>query len=487
MEGDGAVSEHLVGSVVGPYRIDQLIGRGGMGAVYRAYDTVRDREVALKLLGGTTADDGTFAERFRRECQLVAKLGEPHIIPIHDYGEIDGMLYLDMRLVDGDNLRQVLRRSGPLPAEEAVSVAAQIGDALDAAHAAGLVHRDVKPENILLTPTGFAYLVDFGIANDGADSGLTRAGTAIGSTAYMAPELFDNVRASSSSDVYALAAMLFELLTGRTPYAGDTVTAVIKAAVLNDVPSARALNPAVPQALDEVLATGLAKDPAHRFATAAQLSAAARAALSGEAATSFIPAAPPTTVYPTNIVPEQPQAQQPSLAAEASYAGTQYAQVPPQVSGPVAYAAPAGYPPAPRSGSSSNLILAGVIGVLIAALIGLGVYYFAFRDSGNGSTQAAPSSTTTITSTIDAPGPTLAAPPPGSSPCTQTEGIGSSVTSCEFAQSVRTAYLAAGPKGESRTVRAFSPVTGETYTMSCVPESGIVVCRGGNNAVVHIY
>ena len=148
------MSDELVGTRFGPYRIDGLIGRGGMGAVYRAYDTVRDREVALKLLGGSGADDGTFAERFRRECHLVAKLGEPHIIPIHDYGQIDGRLYLDMRLVDGENLRQVLRREGALPPEKAIDIVSQVGDALDAAHAAGLVHRDVKPENILLTPTG---------------------------------------------------------------------------------------------------------------------------------------------------------------------------------------------------------------------------------------------------------------------------------------------------------------------------------------------
>ena len=180
------------GSEFGPYRLDVCLGQGGMGEVYKAYDTSRDRIVALKLLGGKTADDGTFEERFRRECKAVAKLGEPHIIPIHDYGEIDGTLYLDMRLVDGQNLREVLRTRGSLPADEAVSIIEQVAAALDAAHEAGVVHRDVKPENMLMTPEGFVYLVDFGVAHaEGADQ-LTKTGMAIGSTAYIAPEQFDD-------------------------------------------------------------------------------------------------------------------------------------------------------------------------------------------------------------------------------------------------------------------------------------------------------
>ncbi|MFT3663344.1 MAG: protein kinase [Gordonia sp. (in: high G+C Gram-positive bacteria)] len=503
------MNENLVGTVFGPYRIDEMIGRGGMGAVYRAFDTQRDREVALKLLGGTTADDGTFAERFRRECQLVARLGEPHIIPIHDYGEIDGTLYLDMRLVEGDNLRHALRRRGAMPVEEAVSVIEQIGDALDAAHKAGLVHRDVKPENVLLTPTGFAYLVDFGIAQDGAESGLTRAGTAIGSTAYMAPELFDNVPASASSDVYALSAVLFELLTGRTPYAGDTVTSIIKAAVLNDVPSASAANPAVPQALDSVLAIGLAKDPAGRFTSAAQLGAAARAALTGEAPTSFVPASRPTVVHPTTAVPnlQQGTGPQPATAPQperysgpvdpAAYAGTQYAQVPPQVSGPMVvhpsgpvgmqYSGPVGYTqphPPPERASRSNIVLLFAIGILIAVLIALGAYYLVYRGPADSLMASAQSSTTTITSTIE---PTRAAPPSWSTPCNEDVGVGSPVTTCGFAINVRSAYLAGGRKGDARTVVASSPATGLNYTMSCAPESGIIVCRGGDNAVVHVY
>ncbi|MFC0315016.1 protein kinase [Gordonia phosphorivorans] len=472
-----------VGTVFGPYRIDALLGRGGMGAVYRAYDTVRDREVALKLLGGSAVDDGTFAERFRRECQLVAKLGEPHIIPIHDFGELDGTLYLDMRLVEGENLRQLLRRVHALPANEAVAIIEQVAAALTAAHAGGLVHRDVKPENILVAPTGFAYLVDFGIAHDGNDSGLTKTGTAIGSTAYLAPEHFDNAPVAPSSDVYALAAVLFELLTGRPPFAGDTVSSVIKAAVLNEAPAPSSLNPDVPAGLDVVLARGLAKDPAHRYVSAAELAGAARAELSHDSATEFIQAASATEFIPAG----------PTTAA---YAGTEFAQAPvgyPMPPQPVGYPAsqqPVGYPVPqqgpPSSGSrTTQLVLAGIIGLLIAALIGLAVYYFGFANKDDDSAAASPS-TTTLTSTMTTePGgqPTQLA----TTACNSAVGVGGSVTSCEFAQSVLSSYLAAGPAGQSRVITAFSPVTGQSYQMACNAESGIIVCRGGNDAVVHIY
>ncbi|MFT4088564.1 MAG: serine/threonine-protein kinase [Gordonia sp. (in: high G+C Gram-positive bacteria)] len=487
------MAETRVGTQFGPYRIDALLGRGGMGEVYRAYDTGRDREVALKVLLDRFGDDENFQERFRRECQAVAKLGEPHIIPIHDFGEIDGALYLDMRLVDGENLRQVLRKRGPLSPELSVSIVEQVAAALDAAHKVDLVHRDVKPENVLLTDTNFAYLVDFGVAHQGDDEHLTKTGTAIGSLAYMAPEQFDNVPVTPASDEYSLAAVLFELLTGRQPYAGDTVSAVVKATVLNEAPAASSFNSAVPPALDAVIARGLAKEPANRFGSAGELGAAAHAALSGQfpaspnAATQVV--APPTvggtTPYGATMVgqisPSGPQ-RYPS-APVTQYSGPQAVgpQYAPQYSGPVVYA----QPPGGGDGRAAQIVLAGIIGLLVAALIGLAVYWFGFRSADD--LDAAPTSTTTLTSTLASTAPTVAAPPPDSSPCDSTVGVGSGVTSCPFAQSVRTAYLAAGPKGEARTVTAFSPVTGMSYAMSCNPESGIIVCRGGNNAVVHIY
>jgi serine/threonine protein kinase len=159
----------------GPYELQSLLGVGGMGEVYRAYDTDKDRTVAVKLLRAEMSADPGFQERFRRESRIVARLQEQHVIPVHDFGEINGVLYIDMRLVEGNNVHTVLRENGPLDPARATSIVGQVAAALDAAHASGLVHRDVKPENVLLTANDFAYLVDFGIAHLCGDSGLTSA------------------------------------------------------------------------------------------------------------------------------------------------------------------------------------------------------------------------------------------------------------------------------------------------------------------------
>jgi serine/threonine kinase PknH len=186
----------------GPYRVGELLGRGGMGEVHRAYDTVHDRVVALKRLSATHNDDEDFRARFRRESRIAARLREPHVIPIHAYGEIDGRLYLDMRLVEGRDLAAVIA-DGPLDPARAVRLIAQVAGALDAAHADGLVHRDVKPSNILVTPDDFVYLVDFGIARSVLPAGthLTASGAVIGTLDYLAPERFGDGLVDGRADV----------------------------------------------------------------------------------------------------------------------------------------------------------------------------------------------------------------------------------------------------------------------------------------------
>ncbi|WP_037330848.1 serine/threonine-protein kinase [Saccharothrix syringae] len=290
----------MADEMFGPYRIGPLIGRGGMGEVHRAHDTAHDRAVALKRLAPAFHDDAAFRARFRREAQVVARLREPHVIPIHAYGEIDGRLYLDMRLVEGEDLNDLVAR-GPLEPERAVRIVEQVAGALDAAHADGLVHRDVKPSNVLVAPGDFVYLVDFGIARSSspAATGITASGEVIGTVDYMAPERFADGPVGAAADTYALACVLFACLTGRRPFEVDGTAAQIYAHLQEPPPKARALNPAVPPALDHVIARGMAKDPAARHESAGALAAAARAALAAAPPQGGAPN-PPGPVTPAN-------------------------------------------------------------------------------------------------------------------------------------------------------------------------------------------
>ena len=208
----------------GHYQLQQLIGRGGMGEVYRAYDTKTDRVVALKVLPPHLAKDAVFQQRFRRESQAAAGINEPHVVPIHGFGEIDDRLYLDMRLIEGRNLGAILGDGGkPLKPAMAVSIIEQVAAALDAAHETGLIHRDVKPSNILITDHDFAYLIDFGLARTAGDAGLTTAGSTLGTMAYMSPERFEGGQIDPRADVYALTCVLYECLTGSRPYPVDSL------------------------------------------------------------------------------------------------------------------------------------------------------------------------------------------------------------------------------------------------------------------------
>ncbi|MGY1813954.1 protein kinase domain-containing protein [Blastococcus sp. SYSU D00820] len=315
------------GESFGPYRLQGLIGRGGMGEVHRAYDTEHDRVVALKLLSPHLAADAGYRARFQREAQLTARLREPHVIPIHRFGEIDGRLFLDMRLVEGEDLATRIARAGPMPVETALTVAGQVAEALDAAHADGLVHRDVKPSNILLTGRAdrpFVYLVDFGIARSADDPAvLTETGTAIGSLEYMAPERFVTGRdVDRRVDVYALACVLYECLTGVRAFPSNSLPTAYHAHCYTDPPPLWVRRRDVPPALDGALRQGLVKDPLHRIGSAGALVEATRQAL-----------LPPP-------VPQGPPARRPPSAATR-------VDLPPPVAVPVpAGQSPAGQPPA---------------------------------------------------------------------------------------------------------------------------------------------
>jgi serine/threonine protein kinase len=268
----------------GPYRLDELVGRGGMGEVYRAYDTAKDRTVALKRLPRHLADNPGFKSQFRRESQIAARLREPHIIPIHDFGEIDGQLFIDMRLVEGVDLTSLLEQQGPLGPARAAGIALQIASALAAAHSEHLVHRDVKPANVLVIGADrgedYVYLVDFGIAHDTTATQFGPGGAMVGSSEYMAPEQFVDGDADSRADIYSLGGLLYTALTGRSPFTVEGQAAQMYAHLHSAPPAPSVLEPGLPPSLDRVVATAMAKNPDDRYQGATEFAAAVRAALS---------------------------------------------------------------------------------------------------------------------------------------------------------------------------------------------------------------
>ena len=273
------------GARFGPYELVGLLGRGGLGEVWRARDTATDRVVALKLSPANVSHDRTFQERFRREAQAAAGLNNPHVIPIHTYGEIDGRLFVDMRLIDGRDLQSVLA-GGPLEPARAVRIVDHVARALTSAHRIGLIHRDVKPSNILLDGDDYAYLIDFGISQAANETGLTGTNALIGSWHYMAPERFGVADVDHRSDVYSLACVLYECLAGIRPFPGDTLEQQYAGHVKTPPPTLA--GPLA--AFNVVIARGMAKEPAARYDSVGDLASAAQDPLASNASPPTPPA-----------------------------------------------------------------------------------------------------------------------------------------------------------------------------------------------------
>lgn len=288
-----------------------------MGEVWRAIDTSHDnRPVAVKLLGAWLGGDEDFARRFRRECALAARVAGPHVIPIHRYGEIDGRLFIDMPLIDGVDLSDLLAEHGALPLERAVGIIEQVADALNTAHAADLVHRDVKPSNILVTARDFTYLIDFGISRAVDGTRISLSGAVLGTPAYMAPERFDGA-GDHRSDIYALGCVLYETLTGRKPFEASSLPVYMKAHLSTPPPRPSSLRAGLPVSVDEVVLRALAKDPAERFVSAAAFGVELRRALDVPASPSVSQAAVLGDTSPNEDHPTRP-AEQPPPALEAA-------------------------------------------------------------------------------------------------------------------------------------------------------------------------
>lgn len=269
----------MQGTPFGRYWLVELLGRGGMGEVWRARDTVTDRVVAIKVLPASLSEDAEFQHRFRREAHAAARLDTPHAVPIYDYGEIDGRLFVSMRLITGSDLAAVLA-DGPLEPARAVRIVDQVAKALHAAHKIGLIHRDIKPSNILLDDDDFVYLIDFGIARAADETRMTKSGNIIGSFAYIAPERLDpQTEEDARADIYSLACVLYEALTGQPPFPGSTAVHLMYAHANTPPPRPSAVQPNVPTNLDEVVVRGMAKEPDSRYATTVELADAARGAI----------------------------------------------------------------------------------------------------------------------------------------------------------------------------------------------------------------
>ena len=283
------MSDLSVGAALAGFRIESTIGRGSMGTVYSAQDLALDRRVAVKVLAQGLARDERFRERFLRESRLVASLEHPNIVPIYAAGEADGLLYLAMRYVDGRDLSSLLEVLGRLDPERAVELVAQVGNALDAAHARGLIHRDVKPANILLAHhdgrSDHAYLCDFGLAKHASTvSSLSGDRGIVGTVEYLAPEQIEGGPVDARVDVYALGCVLYELLTGESPFSRGNELGALLAHINDPPPKLSERRPELPEAMDDVIATALAKDRDLRYPTCAAMVEAARAALRGERA-----------------------------------------------------------------------------------------------------------------------------------------------------------------------------------------------------------
>jgi len=259
----------MVGEVIaGRYELEELVGAGGMSSVYRARDQLLERRVALKILHPHYGDDAEYVERFRREARAVAQLSHPHIVTVIDRGEDDGQQYIVFEYVDGENLKQLLERTGPLPTRRALELAIEIADALAFAHEHGLVHRDVKPQNVLLTPDGDPKVTDFGIARSlDVEHGVTQTGTVLGTSNYLSPEQASGKPVTPATDVYSLGVVLFELLTGDIPFPGDNFVAVAMKHVNEQPPDVLELRPDIPLRLAAAVDRALEKDPARRFAS----------------------------------------------------------------------------------------------------------------------------------------------------------------------------------------------------------------------------
>ncbi len=469
--------ELKVGDRLGEFEILEVAGAGGMGVVYKARQQSLERDVALKVIREEIASEPEYRERFLREAKLAASIDHPNVVTVYDVRDEDGRLYLVMQWIDGVDLRQLLDGSGRLTPKRAIAIGTQLAGALEAVHeASGLVHRDVKPANVLLRDVAgedHAYLTDFGIAKPPELlEALTRTGSTVGTTGYLSPEQIQGKEAGPASDLYSLGCVVFEMLTGKTPFTGENEMAVRWAHAQDPRPLVSQVLPALGHRYDAFFLKALAIDPDARFGSEREFAEALTASQAGSGDSD------PTAVMgrtheATKVGPATPPPPRPG------------AQTPP----PYAYATP---PPQPPQRDSSTGALALIILGIVAIL---GIAAAALAAAGVFTKESSPTSSTVAQRPAKTAGKKKAAkktnggnaegavtPPAGSSACPGAKTLWvNSHTSCPFAHNTRSAYAEAGG---SHLLQVYSPKTGLTYEMSC-SGSGLVTCTGGNEAAVY--
>lgn len=428
------MAEDLTGRRLGHYRIDGVLGKGGMSVMYRATDIRLGRKVALKVIAEHLTEDPEFRERFVDEARNTSAIDHANVVPLYDFGEVDGLLYIAMRLVDGSDLASLIK-DGPLEPERALALLGQVAEALDNLHERGLVHLDVKPANVLVTSrestAEHVYVADFGLTRRGATGHRTRGGDFLGSPTYAAPEHLRGEPVDARADAYSLACVLFACLSGRPPFQGP-VPEVIQGHLNRDAP-ALTDHVSLPPSIDEVIRRGMAKGSKSRYGSCRELIAAARQALAsaghsvGQPVRHGPPAVPPAPAVPVGLVPRSNNAtaplsngRGPGGPGPGGYPPRPPGATPPGASPPGGYQrpAPAGThsssadpvrlrPPVPagpttaftsKSGGGARWIAPVIVGLVAIGLIVAAIFFFSGDDGGGGGGGGGDQTTTTTVS-----------------------------------------------------------------------------------------
>ena len=489
------VDSLTTGRIIGDYEIESIAASGGMGVVYRATQRSLGRRVALKVIRTEIAADPEYRARFMRESRQAAAVDHPNVVSVHEVGNHEGQLFLAMQWIEGTDLNELIGRTGPLPPDQAVRITLQLAGALQAVHDAGLIHRDVKPANVLLRQVGgedHAYLTDFGVAKPlQAEEKFTKSGFTVGTSGYMAPEQILGREPLPQSDIYALGCVFFRLLTGSAPFPADNDIALAWAHLHNPRPAPSTTLPELGTRYDDFITTALAIEPADRFSSGRAFATALKSSHDHPAhrVTAAPAAAGGYAQEPTLIDPPTP----PRTPAPGSRGREPTALYP-----PYPQATPSPSPPAHRDRRLALILLTivALAGIAVGALAASGVFTkgtsatVVSQSTTNGqiisSTDTAPpnnSSSTTTTTTASTQTTVASA---AITKCDQNISAGPG-TSCPFAENTFVAYYdeyKASGQQTSNTLTVSSPVTQQSYALECSNNGTTVNCSGGNHAFV---